>query len=333
MRIFLTGGAGFIGSHTASHLLAHGLDVRIFDDLSSGSLENLRRLEEREQFVRGDVLNADQLRRAMRGCDAVLHLAAVVPTQVPGDPAARTLAVNTTGTVNVLEAARAVGIRRVVLGSSAAVYGTAPDPASPDAAPWPANSPYARQKWLGEVYADTYARHHDLSPICLRYFHVYGPRQAPQSPYSGTLSRYIDATLAQRPLALSGGCPPARDYVYVQDVAIANRLALLASDDAAGGIIDIGSGRLVTDHEAYERILAQIGEHVPGTPPQPRRPDIRQPSTADLPRARALLGYAPRVELDEGLARTIAWARQRPTVERRQVMIGTIETSRRMRHA
>lgn len=298
MRIFLTGGAGFIGSHTAGHLIAHGMDVRIYDDLATGSLENLRSLEEREQFVRGDVLDAGTLRAAMHGCDAVIHLAALDARPETLERAKRALAVNTTGTLNVLEAARATGIRRVVLASCL----TASDASS---------SPYAGQKLLGEIYADAFAHFHDLDPVCLRYANVYGPRQAAQSPFSGPLSRFIDAAAARRPVPLPAGDQPPVDYVYVQDVAIANWLALLAPDDLAGAVVEIGGGRLVTAREAYERTFALMAEARPGEAgAEPDRAYEMLPSRVDLARARALLGYAPRVELEDGLARTLAWHRR-----------------------
>ena len=322
MRIFLTGGAGFVGSHTADHLVARGLDVRIFDDLSTGSLENLRHLEEREQFVRGDILDPQALVDAMKGCDAVVHLAAVVSEASAVERAAHAHAVNTTGTLNVLEAARRLGIRRVVLASSASVYGDIPAPTMREQAPPRIATPYAGQKWLGEVYAETYARHHGLSPVCLRYFHVYGPRRQAASPYAESLSRLLDDAAAGRVATLRGDGQETRDYVYVQDVATANCLALLAPDHLAARVINVGTGRVVTDREAYERILALVGVSTPGAPRrEPARPEHGTRACADLRRAREVLGFTPRVDLSEGLAQTLGWCRKQAGAAYAQVLI------------
>ncbi len=310
MRVFVTGGAGFIGSHTVAHLIAHGVDVRIYDDLSTGALENLRRLEEREQFVRGDILDYEALRAAMHGCDAVIHLAAIVSVPASVSRAAHTHAVNATGTLNVLEAARAEGIRRVVLASSAAVYGDGgAEPLAEDLAPC-ARSPYAAQKWLNEAYADIYARVHGLSPICLRYFNVYGPRQSPQSPYSGVLSRFMAAAAARRPVTIHGDGQQTRDFVFVKDVARANWHALIAPPTTAGEVYNIGTGSNVSVIEAYHAIVRRLGEAPPVGPVfEPARVGDVRHSCAAVGRARDQLGFSARVSLPDGLGATLAWLR------------------------
>jgi UDP-glucose 4-epimerase len=315
MKVFVTGGAGFIGSHTVDLLLAEGHAVRVFDDLSTGTLANLAH---HGDVVWGDVLDAEALTAAMAGCDAVLHLAAVV--SVPDSIARpeRAHAINATGTLNVLEAARRNGIRRVVMASSAAVYGANQRlPLREDEAPAPL-SPYAVQKWQNEAYARCYADLHGLSPVCLRYFNVFGPRQDPASPYSGVLSKFLAAVAGNEPVSIHGDGGQSRDFVYVGDVARANVLAL-TSPMQGGAVLNVGSGRAVTVLEAYEAIRALAGR---GQEPRfgpARAGDVRQ-SLADIELAEAVLGYKPRHAFGDGLARTLAWARSRQ-VDGAQVML------------
>ncbi|MDB5099024.1 MAG: UDP-glucose 4-epimerase [Cyanobacteria bacterium RYN_339] len=307
MHIFVTGGAGFIGSHTVDLLEAEGHQVRIFDDLSTGSLGNLAH---HDNVIWGDVLDAEALTAAMAGCDAVLHLAAVVSVPDSIVRPAHAHATNATGTLNVLEAARRNGIRRVVLASSAAVYGANQRlPLEEQEPPMPL-SPYAVQKWENEAYARCYADLHGLRPICLRYFNVFGPRQDPASPYSGVLSRFLAAVATGAPVTINGDGAQSRDFVYVGDVARANVLALTAPFEVGGAVLNVGTGTAVTVLEAYEAIRALAGGGAEPTFGPERRGDVRH-SLAAIGQAEALLGYKPRQAFGEGLARTLAWARER----------------------
>jgi UDP-glucose 4-epimerase len=288
-------------------LLAEGHAVRIFDDLSTGSLDNL---PHHGDVVWGDILDMEALVAAMAGCDAVLHLAAVV--SVPDSIARpeRAHGINATGTLNVLEAARRNGIRRVVLASSAAVYGANQRlPLDEAEAPMPL-SPYAVQKWQNEAYARCYADLHGLKPICLRYFNVFGPRQDPASPYSGVLSRFLAAVVAEAPVTIHGDGGQSRDFVDVADVARANVLALTAPIEVGGLVANVGSGRAVTVLEAYEAIRALAGGGADPTFGPARAGDVRH-SLANIELAGRQLGYQPRHAFGEGLARTLAWARER----------------------
>lgn len=304
MRVLITGGAGFIGSHSAEALLERGAQVVIYDNLSTGRLENLQALSGRLRFVHGDLRDAARLESALAGCDAVLHLAAVV--SVPESIAHPLLAheINATGTLNVLEAARKLGVRRVVLASSAAVYGAnAALPLQESASPQPL-SPYAAQKWLGESYAKNYASLHGLATVALRYFNVYGPRQDPASPYSGVLSRFIAATLAGQAVTIFGDGRQTRDFVYVADVARANALAVLGGAEP-GAVLNVGTGRAV-DLLAAIAAIAPEGAPAPRFGP-PREGDIRH-SLADVALCERVLGYRADTAFAEGIARTIAWA-------------------------
>lgn len=303
MRIFVTGGAGFIGSHTVETLLGNGLEVTVFDNLSSGSRENL---PSETRFFEGDVRDHEALLQGMEGCQAVLHLAALVsvPESIRFPQFAH--AVNATGTLNVLEAAREHGIARVVMASSAAVYGENSDLPLREEAQLSSLSPYAAQKRLGEVYAGIYAQLHGMSPIALRYFNVYGPRQNPASPYSGVLSRFIRASVSGELVTVFGDGQQTRDFVYVKDVAQANMKALLA--EAKGShILNVGTGLATPVLGAYEVIQRQVGASLHPDFAPPRAGDIRH-SCASIEKARQLLGYDPVHSFEEGILHTVRWS-------------------------
>jgi UDP-glucose 4-epimerase len=228
-RILVTGGAGFIGSHTVDLLLEQGMQVVVFDNLSSGKLSNLNLFHENFRCVQGDVLDFPLLQTELSRCDAVLHLAALssVPTSIE-DPIG-SLKVNTLGFLNVLQAIREINKPiRLVYASSAAVYGEAKTLPCDDEAHLAENalSPYALQKADNERYADLYARLFGIKSLGLRYFNVYGSRQDPKSPYSGVISKFIERYQKQEPISIFGNGEQSRDFIYVTDVAKANWLAL-----------------------------------------------------------------------------------------------------------
>jgi UDP-glucose 4-epimerase len=327
MKILITGGAGFIGSHTAETLVANGHEVRIFDNLSAGTKQNLQPLGPRAELIEGDVRDGEALRQAMCGCHAVLHLAALVSRCEALQRPQLVHEVNATGTLGVLEAARALGIRRVVLGSSAAVYGANPEPTlSEDAALQPL-SPDAAQLVLGEMYGSVYAYQHGMQPIALRYFNVFGPRQQPSSPGAGVLSRFVAAALQGRPATIFGDGRQTRDFVYVKDVAQANLRALLAPEECAGCAINVASGRAVSVLGAFQQVarLADLPAGVEPVHAAPRQGDLRH-CQASILRARQLLGYRPAVSFAEGLALTLAWARQ--AFDRSAPLVPSLEAAR-----
>lgn len=306
MRILITGGAGFIGSHTAEALLEEGLEITVFDNLSTGKLENISEIRSRIRFVEGDIRDFEALKAAMDDADAVLHLAAVVSVPESINQPHLAHEINATGTLNVLEAARQCGIQRVVLASSAAVYGDNPEMPLSEEANLRSLSPYAAQKCLAEIYASVYAHLHGLSPIVLRYFNVFGPRQDPQSPYSGVLSRFIAAATLNQPVTIFGDGHQTRDFVYVKDVAQANVRALLADPEQGGVAYNVGTGSAISILEAFEMILklsrGNGGVHFA----QPREGDILF-SQASIDRASQQLGYTPKYSFEAGLSHTIAW--------------------------
>ena len=299
----VTGGAGFIGSHLVDALLAAGWRVRLLDDFSSGREANVAHLAGRAELLRGDVRDRALLERALRGVEVAFHQAAVpsVPRSV-AEPE-RTHSVNATGTLGVLEAARAAGVRRVVLASSSSIYGDAPVLPKVESLPPCPLSPYALQKYAAERYGQLYHRLHGLETVALRYFNVYGPRQDPQSEYAAVIPRFATACLRDEAPVVFGDGGQTRDFTFVDDAVAANLLAADAPR-AAGEVVNVAGGRRVSLLELLAELRALTGA-LAAPRHEPARPGDVRDSLADLGRARQLLGYAPRVDLRTGLARTV----------------------------
>lgn len=312
----VTGGAGFIGSHLVRALAERGESVRVVDDLSSGRLENLADLEPGEpgsgarvELHRGDVADGPFVRTALRGARGVFHEAAQVSVPASIRDPVTSYRVNVMGTLQVLEAARAEGVRKVVFAASSAAYGDEPTlPKVEDMPPRPL-SPYASGKLAGEALLSVWGRVFGLDTVALRYFNVYGPGQADDSPYSGVIALFARAVLERRAPTVFGEGEQSRDFVYVADVVRANLLAM-DRELEAGTVLNVGTGRRVTVNELYRRLAELAG--FPGEPLRapPRAGDVPH-SQASIERARALLGFEPQVELAEGLRRTLDWYRTR----------------------
>ena len=302
MRILVTGGAGFIGSHLASRLLREGHEVRILDSFATGRRENLSVLDGVE-LVEGDVQSFERAHVAVRGCDMVLHQAALpsVPRSIQ-DPLT-SAAVNTTGTLNVLLAARDAGARRVVFASSSSVYGASQELPKHEGMPTLPISPYAVSKLAAEGYCRAFTEVYDLECVALRYFNVFGPRQDPQSQYAAVVPRFITAALDGRRPQVFGDGSHSRDFTYIENVVEANLLALTAPA-AAGEAFNIACGERYTLNE----LLATIGE-VLGTEIvadyADRRPGDVAHSQADIAKAGRLLGFVPRVGFVDGIRATV----------------------------
>jgi UDP-glucose 4-epimerase len=312
----VTGGAGFIGSHLCAALVQRGDRVRVVDDLSSGRVENLAALGvgpagslEPVELLRADVLDEEQLLAAMRGAHGVFHEAAQVSVPASVRDPSRSFAINVTGTLRVLEAARAAGVPKVVFAASSAAYGDDPElPKVETQSPRPM-SPYAAGKLAGEAMLAAWARSYGLSTVSLRYFNVYGERQADDSPYSGVIALFARAVLAGRAPTIFGTGEQTRDFVYVQDVVRAN---LLAMDRALepGVVINVGTGRRVSIRRLFS-ILAERGAFQGQPVLAPERAGDVPHSVAAIGRARELLGFEPEWELERGLTRTLEWYRSR----------------------
>ncbi len=305
MRYLVTGGAGFIGSHTVDELLRLGHDVVVLDDLSAGKESNLPLTNPRCELIRGSITEAETVRRACRGADYVFHLAArtSVPRSVK-DPA-ETNRINAEGTVNVLLAARDAGVKRVVFSGSSSVYGETPTlPKREDMAPSPI-SPYGVSKLIGELYGQVFYRVYGLEFVGLRYFNVFGPRQDPGSPYSGVLSLFITCMQKGMPPTVYGDGEQSRDFTYVENVVQAN-LRACQTPGVAGMVFNAGTGNRYTLNYTLSVLEKFAGRPSRAKYTEARAGDIRD-SQADISLARQRLGYEPRVGFEEGLRRTWEW--------------------------
>ena len=311
-KVCVTGAAGFIGGHLAEELLREGYEVAGLDDFSSGKRENAELLARHPNFtlVEGSIADPDAALRAVAGATWVFHLAAIPSVPLSVAEPERTNAVNVGGTVNLLEIARKAGVQRVVLACSCAAYGDGPEqPKHEGLVPRPM-SPYAAQKIACELYAQTYTRAYGLPCVALRYFNVYGPRQDPKSDYAAAIPRFTTRLLkGQRPIVFGDGLQ-TRDFVHISDVVRANLLAA-TSDKAPGEVVNVASGVSSSLIDLIATLKQVIGSSAAGLEIEhqaPRAGDLRE-SSADISKARAVLGYEPRVQLKEGLAGVVEFFR------------------------
>jgi UDP-glucose 4-epimerase len=305
----VTGGAGFIGSHLVDALAASGCRVTVLDDLSSGRRANLEAVCGGVRFLQADIRDPDAVAAAVSGCEVIFHLAAVVSVPKTTEDPLGSAAVNETGSLLLLEAARAARVRRVVFASSSAVYGDDPTlPKREEMAPRPL-SPYAVQKLAVEHYLRVYTDLFGLASVSLRFFNVFGPRQDPSSPYSGVISIFMDRALSGAPVLIHGDGRQTRDFVFVGDVVRA-LIAAAGSPSAPGRVFNVGTGRAVTILGLWAAIAALSGaQSAPGHGP-PRPGDVPH-SVAAIDAARETLRFAPQVHLEQGLEQTWAWYREK----------------------
>jgi nucleoside-diphosphate-sugar epimerase len=305
----VTGGAGFVGSHIASALVAGGARVRVIDDLSTGHEENLAEIGGRIDFVRASLNDEDTLRRALEGVELIFHEAAIPSVPRSVENPRETHAACVEATFSLLLTARDAGVRRVVYAASSSAYGD--QPASPKVetmSPDPL-SPYAAAKLFGEYYCKVFTRAYGLETVCLRYFNIFGPRQDPSSQYSGVISRFIAALSTGATPVIYGDGEQTRDFTYVANAVEANLLAA-ESTQAVGQVINVANGQQTSLNELLAQLKRLTGRgDVVAEYREPRVGDVRH-SLADITRARELLGYAPHVALEEGLEKTINWWKQ-----------------------
>jgi len=304
MTLYLvTGGAGFIGSHLVEALVERGERVRVLDDFSTGRRENLAAVADRIKVLAGDVADPETVEQAVAGCDYVLHLAAIPLVQASLDDPWRTHRVNVDGTLNVLEVARRVGVRRIVFASTTALYGDHTAlPLREELPPRPL-SPYAASKVAGEAYCSAFRASYGLPTVALRLFNVYGPRQDPTNPYSGVISIFAARmTQAQRPVIYGDG-KQTRDFVYVADVV---RAMLLACEqgEAIGGVFNVAGGRQTSIFQLTTELNQVLGTSLTPTFAPARTGEVRF-SQGDARRAREVLGWEPGISLREGLSRLV----------------------------
>jgi nucleoside-diphosphate-sugar epimerase len=301
-KVLVTGGAGFIGSHLVDALVAADCDVTVLDDLSTGHFSNLRHIENRITFYKGDIRDQDILVKATKECNIIFHQAAVVSVPQTVDNPVDSGMVNDMGTLFVLEAARRNKVNRVVLASSCAVYGDDSEiPKHEQMRPKP-QSPYAVQKLTGEYYARLYFDLYGLETVSLRYFNVYGPRQDPSSPYSGVISIFMTKGSTKESPVIFGDGNQFRDFIFVKDVVKANLFAA-NGNRAQGKIFNIGTGKFVSVNKLWELISRLAGNDIEPKYEPARNGDIRE-SVANIDYAKRDLGFEPEYSFEKGLKET-----------------------------
>lgn len=306
-KVLITGVAGFVGSSLARALVAEGADVVGIDDLSTGKLENLEGIRDAVDFREADICDRDAVAHASRGVDYVFHEAAIASVAASVADPLGTNGPNLNGTLVVLEAARQAGVKRLMYAASAAAYGDSPElPKRETMCPEPISA-YAVQKVAGEHYLSSYTRVFGLETVALRYFNVFGPRQDPNSVYSGVLARFITQMADGHAPTIFGDGSTSRDFVYIDNVVSANLLAARTSAPVAGRVFNIATGRRTTLLEAYEQIKAVLGYEGSVNFKPERNGDIRH-SLADISLAQDTFGYKVIADFRYGLEQTIAWA-------------------------
>jgi len=308
MALYLvTGGAGFIGSHIVHELVRRGEVVRVLDNLSTGKIANLADISEEITFCEADICDLGIISPRFAGADYVIHLAALPSVARSVSDPLTSNAVNITGTLNVLLAARDAGVKRLVFAASAAAYGDNPTmPRVETLTPNPL-SPYALGKLAGEYYCRIFTSIYGFESVALRYFNIFGPRQNPDSPYTGVLSKFVAAYHRGDTPVIFGDGEQSRDFTYVDNVVDAT-LKACAATAAAGRIINVGVGRSYTLNQTIALLNGIFEQQVRPRYDPPRPGDVRH-SLADISLARQVLGYEPRVGFEEGLRRTVDWFR------------------------
>jgi UDP-glucose 4-epimerase len=304
----VTGGAGFIGSHIATALVERGDRVRVLDNFSTGKRENLAHLKDKIELIEGNLVDPAIVKRALEGIDIVFHEAALasVPrsVMVPLD----TNAACVTGTVNLLDAARKCGVKRVVYAGSSSCYGDRTAAAAKHETDLPdPMSPYAAAKLAAELYCQAFTATYGLPTVTVRYFNVFGPRQDPNGEYSAVIPKFVVRMLAgERPIIFGDG-KQSRDFIYVGNVVAGNLLAA-SVPDAAGKTFNIACGEKMDLLDLVAAINRVLGTKLEPIFEPPRAGDVRD-SLADISLARKVLDYKPVIDFDEGLRRSIDFYR------------------------
>ena len=301
----VTGGAGFIGSNVVASLVRQNTYVRVLDDLSTGKRSNLEEFRGKIEFIQRDICNLPVVREAVKGVDYVIHQAALPSvTRSVRDPIATNNA-NITGTLNVLIAARDAKVKRVIYASSSSVYGDTPILPKREDIPAHPISPYAITKYAGEQYCRVFFELYGLETVALRYFNVFGPKQNPRSQYAAAIPLFISAHLSGEAPSIYGDGEQSRDFTFVENVVQANLLACHA-EKAPGHSFNIACGQATTINGLVELIRHYLASNIKPIYTAPRKGDVCH-SLADITKARQILGYEPKVDMKEGLRRTIKW--------------------------
>lgn len=309
--VCVTGGAGFIGGHLCDALIALGARVTIIDDLSNSDTRTIGdlidRAPERVRFVQGSILDPSALSEAMDGAQRVFHLAALGSVPKSVEQPERTWLVNATGTMRVLRAAQEAGATRVIYSASSSAYGNNPElPKRESMAPEP-ESPYAAAKLAGESLCRSWAKCYGIDTMCLRYFNIFGTRQAADSAYAAVIPAFIKRWVNDEAPTIFGDGGQTRDFTHVSNAVLANLLAATHTGPLGGEVVNIGAGIRTSVNELASKIKHRMG--IGGLDPEhaPERVGEVRDSVADISRAKQLIGYEPITALDEGLATTVDW--------------------------
>ena len=309
MQIYLvTGGAGFIGSHIAEELVRRGKEVRVIDNFITGRKENLALFLDKIELLEGDIRDFKTCQKALKGITYVLHQAALpsVPRSIQ-DPLL-TNDINVRGTLNLLLASSEAKIKKFVFSSSSSVYGDDPNLPKKEGKEGNPLSPYAASKLVGEKYCQVFSQTHSLPTVCLRYFNIFGPHQDPFSQYAAAIPNFITRVLKGQAPIIFGDGEQSRDFTYVDNVVLANFLAL-NSTQSLGDVFNIACGERITVNSLASQINEILGKNISPVHEKPRHGDIRH-SFADISKAREMLKYEPKVRFREGLERTIRWYKE-----------------------
>lgn len=307
MKILVTGGAGFIGSHIVERLLLEGHDVRVLDDYSTGYSKNLAAIAPHIEIVQGDICNYQKVCNVLRSVEVVFHQAALCSVARSVREPQKTNTVNIGGTLTVLQAARDENVRRVIYASSSSVYGNSPTMPKRETQVCAPASPYAVTKLAGELYSRIFHQLFGIETFSLRYFNVFGPRQAPNSPYAPVIPKFINALLNEEPPIIDGDGQQSRDFSYIDNVVEANILAMKA-DSGFGEVFNVACGQRNTVAQLVGYLTTFTGVVKQPIHQQPRPGDVRH-SLADITKAEAVLSYRPIIHFLGGLERTVEWYR------------------------
>ncbi len=304
MKYLVTGAAGFIGSNITRRLLKDNCEVRGFDNSSTGKRKNIEDLERKDifEFIEGDLRNLDEIKKAVKDIDIVLHQAAVPSIQRSVENPVFVNDSNVNGTLNLLVAAKEEGVKRVVYASSSSVYGTGEElPKREDMAVEPI-SPYALSKYTGERYCQIFSEIYNLPTICLRYFNVSGPHQDPNSEYSAAIPKFINLMLEDKQPVIFGDGKQSRDFTYVENVVDANIFA--ANSEVRGEVINIACGKRISINEVIQLLNTILNKSIKPVYKKGRVGEVKH-SLADISKARSKIGYEPKYKFTEGLKKTV----------------------------
>lgn len=302
----ITGGAGFIGSNIANRLVnEEGSKIKILDNFSTGKRENIANLLDRIELIEADIRDSNAVKKALEGVDYCFHQAALPSVERSVKDPLTSNEVNITGTLNILIAAKDLGVKRVIYASSSSAYGNTPSlPKREDMNPSPL-SPYAVTKLTGEEYCHLFYAIYGLETISLRYFNVFGPNQDPASPYAAVIPKFIAAILAGKEVVIYGDGGQSRDFTYIDNVVKANILST-KTNMGVGETFNIACGQRVTINELAKSVTKIFNVDIKPVHVDPRPGDVRH-SLADISKAQSLLGYEPKIGFEEGLRLTVEW--------------------------